>query len=103
MFGGREKYDKSKIFMVPVNKRDAKTLIPIITKWIAKGSIIHSDCWKAYSQLKSMGYQHLTSNHSKEFVNPKTVACTNSIKLTGDMQGAPCPHMEFIKDFMQVI
>ena len=61
--------------MVPVNKRDAKTLLPIIEKWIAKGSIIHSDCWKAYNELKSMGYEHVTVNHSKEFFNKETAAC----------------------------
>ena len=66
--------------MVPVVKRDAKTLLPRISKWIAKGSIIHSDCWKAYTELKNMGYKHVTVNHSKEFVNPKNAACTNSIK-----------------------
>ena len=66
--------------MVPVHKRDAKTLLPIIEKWIAKGSIIHSDCWKAYNELKSMGYQHVTVNHSKEFSNKETAACTNGIE-----------------------
>ena len=54
-FGGREKYDKTKIFMVPVNKRDAKTLLQIIEKWIAKGSIIHNNCWKAYNELEKYG------------------------------------------------
>ena len=81
VFSGREKYDKSKIFMVPVAKRDAQTLLPIISEWIAKGSIIHSDCWKVYSQLKNMGYHHVTVNHSKKFVNPKNAACTNSIEM----------------------
>ena len=47
VFGGHEKYNKQRIFMIPVNNRKAKTLIPIIKKWILPGSIIHSDCWKA--------------------------------------------------------
>ena len=80
VFGGREKYNNSKIFMVPVNKRDAKTLLPFITKWIAKGSIIHSNCWRAYSELENMGYHHATVNNSKQFINPETAACTNSIE-----------------------
>ena len=45
VFRGREKNYKSKIFMVPVDNRKKKTLIPIIQKYIKPGSIIHSDCW----------------------------------------------------------
>ena len=44
VFGGHEKYDKTKIFMVPVHNRKQSTLLPIIQKWIKPGSIIHSDC-----------------------------------------------------------
>ena len=80
VFGGRERNDQSKKFMVPVAKRDAQILLPIITKWIAKGSIIHNAFWKVYSQLNNMGYHHVTVNHSEEFVNPKSTKSTKSIK-----------------------
>ena len=80
VFGGREKYDKSKIFMVPVANRKQDTLIKLIKRWIKPGSIIHSDCWKAYSKLSKLGYTHITVNHSKEFVNRETAACTNAIE-----------------------
>ena len=80
VFGGREKKDKSKIFMVPVCNRKKDTLLALIKKWILPGSIIHSDCWKAYSCLSKFGYTHVTVNHSKEFVNAETGACTNSIE-----------------------
>lgn len=80
IFGGRETNDTSKVFMVPVANRKKVTLLPIIEKWIAKGSIIHSDCWKSYNDLSKMGYTHLTVNHSKEFKNKETGACTNSIE-----------------------
>ena len=47
VFGSREKNDKSKIFMVPVDNRKKKTpIILIIQKYIKPGSIIHSDCWR---------------------------------------------------------
>ena len=69
VFGVREKYHKTKIFMVPVHNQNESTLIPIIKKWIKPGSIIHSDCWKAYSKLSKLGYTHVTVNHSKEFKN----------------------------------
>ena len=80
VFGGHEKYNKKQIFMIPVCNRKESTLIPIIKKWIKPGSIIHSDCWKAYSKLNSLGYTHITVNHSKEFVNTESAACTNSIE-----------------------
>ena len=80
VFGGREKYNKSKIFMIPVNNRDTNTLLAIITKWIAKGSIIHSHGWKAYNQLDKMGCHHVTVNYSKQFFNPETHAYTNIIE-----------------------
>ena len=80
VFGGREKYNKKQIFMIPVHNCKESTLIPIIKKWIKPGSIIHSDCWKAYSKLSKIGYTHVTVNHSKEFVNKSSAACTNAIK-----------------------
>ena len=80
VFGGRETYDKTKIFMVAVKNRKAKTLLPIIRNWIHEGSIIHSDCWKSYNSLSRNGYTHVTVNHSKQFVNPSSAACTNRIE-----------------------
>ena len=80
VFGGREKYDKSKLFMIPVANRKAATLEKLIKKWIKPRSIIHSDCWKAYSKLSQMGHTHVTVNHSKEFMNLETAACTNAIE-----------------------
>ncbi len=47
VFGGREEIDRKKIFMVPVEKRDRETLVPIIKEWILPDSTIVSDCWKA--------------------------------------------------------
>ena len=78
VFGGREKYNKKKVFMVPVKDRKKTTLIPLIKRWIAPGTIIHSDCWKAYHDLGCMGYTHVTVNHSKEFI--QNAACTNGIE-----------------------
>jgi len=66
--------------MIPVPNRKESTLIPIIKRWIKPGTIIHSDCWKAYSKLSALGYTHVTVNHSKEFVNKESAACTNSIE-----------------------
>jgi transposase-like protein len=80
VFGGREKRDKTKVFMFAVQNRKKTTLLPLIERWIKKGSIIHSDCWASYKKLGEMGYQHKAVNHSKEFVNKETGACTNKIE-----------------------
>ena len=80
IFGSCEKYDKKKVFMIPVHNRKQCTLKPLIKKWIKEGSIIHSDCWKAYCKLPSLRYTHVTVNHSKEFFNEENAACTNGIE-----------------------
>ncbi len=41
-----------------------KTLHPIITKFVAKGSVMSSDEWRSYKSLKKLGYAHDTVNHS---------------------------------------
>jgi transposase-like protein len=67
-------------FIVPVEKRDKATLIPLIEKHIARGSIIESDQWLAYRDLSSMGWTHRDVNHSTNFVNPVTGANTQGIE-----------------------
>ena len=55
--------------MVAVEKRYEKTLLPIIQQHIAEGTIIISDCWKAYTNFNKHGFLHKCVNHLKEFVN----------------------------------
>ena len=85
VFGGCKKYNKLRIFMIPVHNRKAKTLIPIIKCWIKPGSIIHSNCWKAYDQLEKIGYTHVKINHSKEFEN-RVQPAQMQLKVIGVMQ-----------------
>ncbi|XP_066925007.1 uncharacterized protein [Clytia hemisphaerica] len=68
VFGGIEEESRQN-FMVAVEKRDKKTLIPIIERYILPGTTIISDCWKAYDCLSQKDYEHLKVNHSVEFVN----------------------------------
>ena len=68
VFGGIEQ-ESRKCFMVAVDKRDEATLLPLIESWIEPGTVILSDCWKAYCNLEKHGYTHRTVNHSQEFVN----------------------------------
>ena len=69
-------------FLQIVEDRSAQTLIPIIQTYIKPGTVILSDCWKAYSGSKEEGYMHLTVNHSIEFKNKETGDCINLIEST---------------------
>ena len=67
-------------FLVAVNKRDAATLLPIIQNYIRPGTTVVSDLWGAYNTVANLGYQHLTVNHSINFVDPVTHATTNHVE-----------------------
>lgn len=79
IFGGIERAT-NKVFIVPVENRSSKTLLPLIRKYIAPGSIIYSDCWRAYNDLKNENYTHQTVNHSENFVDPNTKVHTQNIE-----------------------
>ena len=80
IFGGVERTPERKIFAVKVEDRSMNTLVPIIQRHVRPGSIIHSDLWRAYHNLEQLGYEHLTVNHSVNFKDPETGACTNAIE-----------------------
>ena len=70
VFGGMEQ-DSRKCFLVAVKRRDEETLLPIIQKLIAPGTIIVSDSWKAYCNLEKHGdkrkwWQHEQNRRSLE-------------------------------------
>ena len=67
-------------FITTVDKRDKKTLLPIILEKIHPGSTIFSDCWKAYSTINQYEYEHKTVNHTYNFVDPTTQAHTQNIE-----------------------
>jgi transposase-like protein len=66
--------------MIPVEKRDAATLISIIKRWVAPETTILTDCWRGYNSLSSEGYIHQTVNHSLFFKDPITGVNTNRIE-----------------------
>ncbi|RWS21644.1 uncharacterized protein B4U80_11051 [Leptotrombidium deliense] len=79
VFGGIER-DSGEIFMEVVPDRTKETLLPLIDKWIEKGSTIYSDQWSSYRTLKLRGYTHMTVNHKNYFKDPETGVHTNSIE-----------------------
>ena len=51
VFGGVERHT-GKCFLVVVPNRSATTLLAVIKEWVKPGTIIISDCWKAYDNIK---------------------------------------------------
>ena len=82
VFGGIERDRKENCFYCVVRDRTAETLLDLIKKHIRPGSHIISDCWPSYNQIENLGlgYKHDTVNHSKNFKDPETGACTNHIE-----------------------
>ena len=77
LFGGIERESK-KHFIVPLQDledqsvpRNRESLFPIIQKYIKPGSVIVSDCWKAYDTLDTLQYEHWRINHSLHFIDPE--------------------------------
>ncbi len=77
VFGGIERiwdednnrWRAGRMFAEVVAKRDKATLIPILKKRVAPGSIIHSD-FRAYDcipELEGYNFEHKKVNHSKGF------------------------------------
>ena len=98
LIGKKRKYNKGKYFkqewlfgmaqqeehlcyITRVEKRDKKTLIPIITCHADPSSKLKiiSDGWLAYKDLQRLGYDHSVVIHKEEFVN-KQGDHTNSIE-----------------------
>lgn len=81
VLGGVERTEERRMFLIVVPDRSEKTLIEVLGKYIAKGSIIYSDLWKGYKNLeKYLTVSHLSVNHSQNFKDPETGVHTNSIE-----------------------
>ena len=65
---------KKEVRMFVVQRRDSKTLLPIIIRHYLPGTEIISDEWRSYRRIRKLGlkYKHYTVNHSKNFVDPDT-------------------------------
>lgn len=62
--------DPVRPIFVYIPQRNQETLTAVIEEHIPHGSTIVSDCWRGYNNLNN--YQHLTVNHTRNFVDPNT-------------------------------
>jgi hypothetical protein len=75
---GIERTAQKKIFLVPVPDRSSETLHSVISSHVAPGSKVITDMWKGYLNVERLSMTHLTVNHSVNFKDPVTGACTNT-------------------------
>jgi transposase-like protein len=85
VFGLYERDDSranKRCLFIVVPKRDAFTLLDLIYQYCLENTIIHSDCWQAYSQIRQLdkSFLHKSVNHDLHFVDPVTRVHTNSIE-----------------------
>lgn len=81
MFGLVERGTDGKCYVQIVPNRKAKTLLEIIYDRVETGTTIISDSWSSYSKIKEFkSLNHLTVNHSYNFIDPNTGAHTNKIE-----------------------
>ena len=63
---GNRRLLESRFFIV--KKRNKRTLVRVILQEVQHGTTIYTDEWSAYSALRIDGYNHVTVNHSREYV-----------------------------------
>lgn len=94
-----------------VRRRNAARLLPIIQRNVQPGSLVYTDEWAAYRRMQRvLGFNHLTVNHSVNFVDPVTgvytqhaesnwsVAKAKLKKMSGNTN--PNSLQEYHKEFM---
>lgn len=74
--------ENRKLFLCPIEIRNSINIDNIVKKYVKKGTMIYTDLWKGYNNLKKLGYKHMTVNHSKHFKDPVTNVHTNHIEGT---------------------
>lgn len=83
VFGGVERTPERRTFFVPVETRDAETLLNVIEQHVLPGSIIFTDMWRGYYRIEEeLAMRHFVVNHSQNFVDPDTGVHTNTIEGT---------------------
>ncbi|CAC5386562.1 unnamed protein product [Mytilus coruscus] len=64
---------RQRVFIFAVEDRKRETLQPYMQAHIKSGATVHSDELSTYFNLKDIGYNHKTVNHSEEFVSAEGI------------------------------
>ena len=84
VIGGVVRGDIPKYFVERVDRRDRVSLLRVIRRRVAPGSIIITDKWGGYRGLEiilyEQGYTHIVVNHRLWFVDPITGANTQTVE-----------------------
>jgi hypothetical protein len=54
VIGRVERTNEKLMFAEVVDRRDAQTLIDVISRHVEEGSIVHTDMWRGYAQLEDL-------------------------------------------------
>lgn len=65
---------------VPVPNRTSRTILAIISRYCAPGSVIHTDEWRGFSALSQYGFVHKMVIHDHYYVDPNTGAHTQVVE-----------------------
>ena len=95
-------------FMRVVSNRSKETLQKYIRMYVKPGSVIITDCWAAYKDIKEMvdndgndlDYVHYTVNHSSTYVDPVTGAHTNTVEGMWAHVKRCCPKLGLRANFL---
>lgn len=80
---GVEKTEERGVFAEVVRDRSARTIEEVLSRHIARGSILQTDCWRGYSGIaEKLGIVHQTVNHSVGFIDHITGVETNTVEGT---------------------
>lgn len=80
---GVEMTEHRRVFAEVVQDRSESTIVGVLGRHIAKGSIVWTDKWKGYFNLSRIfSVQHETVNHTISFKDPLTGINTNTVEGT---------------------
>jgi transposase-like protein len=81
VIGGVERTAEQRFFVQVVERRDSLTIVDVLSRHIAPGSVVYSDCWRGYTNIaEELDVTHFTVNHSRGFVDDESGVCTNTIE-----------------------
>jgi transposase-like protein len=95
-----------RVFAEVVPDRSEGTIAIVLSRHIAQGSILQTDCWRSYNlSARIFALEHRTVNHSEGFVNRETGVNTNMVEGTNYAIKRAIPNRNrnnaFIEPFLQ--